>query len=187
MIDYEKLKLAHELAEKCGLYTGITAYAYFKSVDHLDNEYKYRLYLDDCDIYIDETYSNIDDLISRLKELVEPEVKQEAKYKVGDEVWFMAYEEAMRDVTIKVEKDEDGFWYRLQNGFARERALYPTKSALIESRIEYWRKLQDEEIKDAIGKTMLCQKECGHEGKIAYMHGPKNTTMKCIKCGEFYR
>lgn len=192
MIDYEKLRLAHELCTKTtnyfirlelGIEEGIGDIELF---DISSNEIEY--------------FKSLDDLITKLKELTQ----SQPKYKEGEEVWFVGHNRQILTLVISaIEKDIDGYIYADLNGNAfewLEHELYPSRQALIESQIEYWQGLlPDSEMKPLFEgeiKSFNCAKAirdhhelvCQHEsdGKI-YAPYPPMLDYKCKKCGEYYK
>ncbi len=162
MIDYEKIKLAHELAEKEGA-------AIYYTYKNSDGNYV--------------SGNDLDQLLLEMTRMNQP--KQ--KYKVGQEVWVKSYSvfneghmsmDAYKAVVIPF-RDCD---YRRGEDLIRticngdeyvcgESFVYPSREALIESQIQYWTKLKN---------------ECHHQDDgNCYTSHP--SMCKCIKCGEFYR
>lgn len=123
MIDYEKLKLSHELAEKtvCAI-----LYAYKKS------------YSVPFVCWID-----LDQLLFEMKELN----KNNCKYKIGQKVWRLNDEDEPESFIISNIEcySEEKNWYFLDDtdNCWIEEQLYPTRESLIESQIEYWKSLKD--------------------------------------------
>lgn len=177
MIDYQKLKIAHELAGNCTNYTCVTCDARFNAADNisdnLDNEYNYRLYAyvkagadETC---IDEYFDDIDDLIEKLKELTKSE-EPKSKYKVGDEAWFINDADAIcsaRISRITVSKAfeasllETCYFDRDGCLLGAEHEIYPTKIALIEAQIELWTSLKNQE-KSTDSNNVSMQENCRH-------------------------
>lgn len=140
MIDYEKLIQAHE---KC-----------------LGTKYYFDIALgiDDGLIALFDSQSNesfvcnpddLNDLITKLQELTQPK----ARYQVHDEIW-MIYTNEPRCFTVFESIHYEGEWSYTLHGdnfkWRNESELYPTKSALIESQIDYWRQMRvDEAVKES--------------------------------------
>lgn len=181
MIDYDKLKLAHELALQTSYVIEVTLGVdedmmdvYIRNVDDESENYNQHLYA-----------HTMDDLIAKLHELAQPK----AKYEEGAEVWFVVLGINWTPIQAHTETYRDGKYYVAPNWY-REEELYPTKSALIESQIEYWETMRAREYENDVTK------ECQHEsdGK-QYTLQDKLTPdgnrhlhhNKCLKCGEFYR
>ena len=168
MIDYEKLKMAHEICSKLN--------DHYFSIDFCVNTKspKYDISITYAKDGISVDVSDIEELITKLQELAKPE----QKYKVGDEVIFLHHEGIEKgtvdDVNVynncyiyHVVADKEGF----QMGEAR---LFPTRQALIEHQIQYWDSLQ----------------ECQHEWSglpTTSEFIPLQYQAKCSKCGEFYK
>lgn len=141
MIDYEKLKLVHEFADKNLFYisTSIT------SGDDGDRYCKFLATLlpNDNDNYC---FDSIDDLIAKLRELTQPE-EPKAKYAVGDEVFFVGFEQQIiQDKISRIQKMTDGSFLFIfdYSPTQNESQIYPTKQELIEAQIEYWHELAAE-------------------------------------------
>lgn len=158
-IDYDKLKQAHELNKKA------TNYSIMINLYPHTNLCFYALY--DLNQAEQIDCKDIDDLISKLKELTQPE----PKYEDGQEVWLMytpIYTSTMQPGKFKTDahKYEDGVhqYCLIGNGVAltwrEENTIYPTREALIDAQIEYWTCLKNEE-------TSICSDdvsmECEHE------------------------
>lgn len=203
MIDYNKLKIAHELANKVRPSDGCIT-IYFAYQIGSDGELKplYSVFTEDRDGMTDDLdFYNIDDVIAKLRKLTQPE----SKYKVGERVWYSNFGVPIHAEIEAIELDEGGNWIMLKNvtGKSREEFFYPTKSTLIEAQIDYWRDQLSEELEQHVSdyckpkpavlsvtpdklKSLLGDKCRQHEsdGK-SYLSTPPQ--YKCIKCGEFYR
>lgn len=175
MIDYEKLKIAHELALKVDR---AIKYIFGNSIANTPcHQFYIQNYTEE------ERCDDIDDLISKLQELTQPE----PKYKVGDEVWYLdlpinkihigIIRRARYDEYVINGEDND-----TKDDFTADE-LYPTKKSLIEAQIKYWKSLREPE-------------ECQHESdgidhflysKDKKFRFPVVEFNKCTKCGEFYK
>lgn len=131
MIDYDKLKIAHTFIDKCESH-------YLAHINSKKHGHEYTLV--DWKIEMpDLIYDNIDDLITKLRELTQ----SEPKYKVGDVVFIvdagneLAQVEFMHDeyYGYGAREPSDGY-------FIDEKHCYPNKAALIEAQIEYWSNMQ---------------------------------------------
>ncbi len=174
MIDYDKLKQAHDLASE--------RYQQSKwcriSIDYVGtrNIIEYRL-MTSINGDEDWCFTNLDNLIAKLQQLTQPK----AKYKVGDKVWLISY---CGSVICEWEIEDIDIWseekYLFGDSWYTESELYPTKSALIEAQIEYWvnelKKLPV--FSQLTGQYILQTKECQHE-RNGYVN-------KCKTCGEYY-
>lgn len=180
MIDYDKLRIAHELAYKYPETLKITlinnhqnsSKCFFSIVYNTDMEWM--------------DFENIDELITKLKELTQTK----PKYKVGDEVWGLTHGKEIFD--LKIERIAFGYkdieYHQDTKGWVvYESEIYPTKQALIEAQIEYWTCLRNEE---KLTQYEDMSKECQHESdNYSYItnHQPQEHSKKCLKCGYFYR
>lgn len=167
MIDYEKLKLAHELAYALSKDTGnrcdIKVSIYFGDKPI----FGYCHYGSEPNFY--ESMS-IDDLIAKLQELTQPK----PKYEIGQEVWFILDRNIHYQKIDDISKNKYGEWtYESNCLHLNEERLYPSRESLIDAQIEYWNSL----------------KKCQHEsnGKMyGAMEWGAAGQLKCKKCGEFY-
>jgi hypothetical protein len=118
MIDYDKLKLAHELAEK---YDSEILYAY-KSGDIS---------------YI--CWVTLEQLLLEMEELS----ITKCKYQVGQEVWRVNDEDDPIQLIIKaIQPGSDNAYLDDLDNWWVEEQLYPTREALIEAQIDYWNGLK---------------------------------------------
>lgn len=192
MIDYEKLKIAHEYAEKlskiteCSTHIKIIHFTHFNPVFILIDSSK------DMD---ELEFNNLDDLITKLQELTKPE----PKYELGNRVWYQYHGKPFGANIVFVGNEE----YEIDdsknnNGktWFTETELYPTKQALIEAQIEYWSSQLDTrcvlspDIK--INQHEVDIDRCQHESsRILRLSdggdGLCHYDVKCKKCGEFYK
>ena len=127
MIDYEKLKLAHELAEKSG------------------REIVYA-YKNQEDIFV--CWVTLEQLFYEMKELTKP------KYKVGDIVWF-EHHKLLIEAKIEerfIEPPDVYSVYPLTSPSIKftvgESNLYPTKLDVIRANIKHWEELYAENYGD---------------------------------------
>ena len=132
MIDYEKLKIAHELANKLSLST--------------DSQVRICVSFN-CEVIMydiygpTEVYYNIDKLISKLNELTPPK----RKYEVGETWWYLELDIGdhfpIPDFMVITEGNKD--WSR------KDEEWYPSKQALIESQIFHWQSLRAPTIQES--------------------------------------
>jgi len=178
MIDYDKLKLAHELILKVDEKYAIATHAACTFDTY------YRLYAQNCDWF--EDYESIDELIAKLEELTE----SKPKYKIGDIVWFVILAREWLGIETEIDAIDDNKYHVSYGHWMHENELYPTKAALIEAQIEYWISLREVQpgIKGTTGPMELYPpKECQHESDGSTWLLEMGKHMKCLKCGEFYR
>ena len=137
MIDYEKLKVAMELATKINCYLSI------ELVHAHDSCGTSRMIIcfreSGC---LNQSFDSIEDLIAKLQELTKPE----PKYKLSDEVFILHHDMVQ---SLRIHKNPvhypAGYYYLTELGEIYEAVLFPTRQALIEHQIEYWRnQLEDE-------------------------------------------
>lgn len=180
MIDYEKLKLAHDYLIKHEIKAKIIHGLL------IDEEGNHKGYLSLTPLNKDTiTFNCFYDLMKKLQELTQPEPKP--KYK---DAWFVSSHQTIE--CTKVENQE-GYIYCSEShrdGFGR--TMYPTREALIEAQIEYWKSLSA--ISDGY-TPVICQHESdGHKYDKDLPAFDNNGVMifrelfnKCNKCGEFYK
>lgn len=188
MIDYEKLKIVHDLARKLTVGTGNRCDINVSVYD--DDEALFGI------IWNRETteYLNIDSLIKHIQELTRPE----PMYKIGDSVYWMdGRNQIQSGEVVRIDNEYSEFVYYATDNkwYIDEEHLYPTKQALIDSQIEYWQKLKVENYQPKFEGKVLGVK-CEHEsdGTFRNINNPRDSSTfetpiyqpKCIKCGEFY-
>ncbi len=190
MIDYDKLREAHELAHIYGVNNNetstITCIVYFSAQE----TYQWNS-------YSNETYitRNIDDLIDKLKELTQPE----EKYK---DVWYLSNN---LPACTKV-LNKDGYICGDETALsALGQMMYDSREALIQAQIEYWQSLSEDKSCEHLWVGDKCyhclaEKICEHESDNQYhyecegghfdLDTPVNSSLtqvrKCIKCMEYY-
>jgi hypothetical protein len=179
MIDYEKLKKAHKLADK---YTEMNFPRIVNiSTIHGKEILSWRLFCleitDDSKLVFDWKFTTEDDLLDKLKELTQPE----PKYKVGDEVWIVEDDECQSYVVDGISGSRYYLSHPYNRGLIYESKLYPTKQALIEAQIAYWLSLKIDEDAKELGMQKIG--ECQHESDSTQFGPP----WRCKKCGEFYK
>ncbi len=211
MTDYNKLKIAHDLA--------ITNKIRF----HTKMEDGYDMHL-----LTDSGFAtnNLDEFIEKLEELTQPK----PKYEVGQKVWIPIGNKP-EDIQIERIVHIENYWhYCTDFGSYLESDVYPSKEFLIQAQIDYWTNLKIE----AVSASKMCRKcgmqrmldgkcwnlgcdyiepqqstcteairkhheledeqePCQHESDdnlhtIVSLHSIiSNAIFKCKKCGEFYR
>lgn len=224
MIDYEKLEKAIELCNKIKSLTCdsliLTTHAFF------DGHGKLHMKLTLHKAPINYDFYNLDDLIAKLEELVKPE----PKYQVGQKIWVQSLQSECENVlsmhafegTVIPCKPCD---YGLSEPYVRviagndeyssaESFCFPTRQALIEHQIQYWKSLLEDEIEQHVspyaepqfegeikgfgydgnkfdGKADIdkCQHKSSGYTKIIESQGLAfdDVAHKCIKCGELYK
>jgi hypothetical protein len=136
MIDYEKLIIAIDLADKgCPDFPhtiGITIYTCKQ----------------DCSFLLEWRGNSVeipcvDELIAKLQEITKPK----HKYAIGQEVWVNSSKQIPFSCYVIKQYDCSDFEYVLyiQNAdeefCMKERFIYPSREDLIRSQIEYWKEL----------------------------------------------
>ena len=172
MIDYEKLKKAHELAEKLSYESDeiIRIYTVFyqknKPFVSAENDF-------------DEIARGEDAIIAKLTELTQPEQKyKEAWYIHNGDV--LSTEVLNKPGYICCDKTE-------RNAIGRH--MYETKEALIEAQIKYWQSLHPDyqPLPMSSGGCGVIE-ECRHESDGSYcINSLGKSGDKCKKCGGFYK
>ena len=151
MIDYEKLKIAHDMAFK------ITKNS---EPNYMQVRYRFVFDSDEFRFYAELglnygrenlEFRSIDDLISKLKELT----KRLPKYEIGQEVYYL-YQLKRTFLPLEISEinpiREDGrVTYRTGNGMVFEEDIYPSEDALIDAQIDYWKKLKMQSISESNG------------------------------------
>jgi len=130
MIDYDKLKKAHELINKINIYTRINITIREDECYIFDARFN-----DDCDDR--NAFTDIDELIAELEKMTQPK----SKYAFGQSLWFMHQDTIVNE---DLKNFNDGRYYFLFNFryyHVKESDLYTTRSALIEAKIQYWQTL----------------------------------------------
>lgn len=139
MINYNKLKLAHELAGKLNERLDITV-CYFVA------DCQPTFVLDHADFKNNVTSCNLDDLIAKLKRLT----KTEPRYRIRQKVWMTVINGFKLDIdSARIT------WSRFNNGqneytidscpndfYILESELHPTREDLIDAQIKYWESLK---------------------------------------------
>lgn len=169
MIDYEKLKLAHTLCKKIPY----DSYSFdCWCCTRFDSGFFYTLTFEDEHNFTHEYESeDIDDLITKLKELTEPK----PKYKVGQLIWFVVDSKIYSYNIENIEEDRCGdFIYNGDDWKIYESDLYPTKQALIESQIAYWTSLREHDAQR--NQPEVDVDRCQHQ--VTFDSG-----FICVKCG----
>lgn len=134
MIDYEKLKLAHELATKWNEHALISVQFWSNKFDRYD----YRLELHGVTEWLT---GDIGLLIEHLLEIAHPP----PKYKVGDIIWFNWMDEMQSDTVREVFLSAKYEWLYDTERYhhVKERLAYTSRYALIDAQIDYWNSLKE--------------------------------------------
>lgn len=152
MIDYEKLILVHKLYPQ----------GYLKIIPIFDKngEFEQMNYSMDIDGVIPDYFLNIDDLITKLQSLLKPT----PKFKLSDDVWFMHDGLLMCGVVDKINFYNECVIYHvstIDDGFTMgEGLLFPTRQALIEHQIDYWRNMLGEELEQHVSNYCEPKPDC---------------------------
>ncbi len=192
IIDYEKLKLAHDLAEKLLYASDYDSVSLIVGVVKEYKEVEYSLVIN-CER---KTSSfNIDYLIAKLQELTTS--KAEPKYKLWQEVYFLSEGEIDESKVYEIDDSHTPYFYQLElcGAWWREDQLYSSKEELIDAQIEYWKSMKDQFVDK---NEIVCEHESDgrFHGKTPIGHSSSSIpgslpagckhVNKCKKCGEFY-
>ena len=139
MIDYEKLKEMHELANKWSKDNGLMMiFSHRFGATHNDFKLQYQ--------GIDDYFETLDNLITKLRELTQ----HEHKFKIGDTIWYLDEKNdpdyikidsiSYFNYTVLYKSKDENF------SISHRHDLYATRNELIKSQIEYWHKLLHSEI-----------------------------------------
>jgi hypothetical protein len=185
MIDYDKLKLAHELALKIDY-----AFSHKFVLERFNNNNLHQVFELWGENYSNIYSHNVDDVISKLQELT-GELKH--KYQAGDEVWLIDDSEICTAIIDKYDNEEYLLRHCAQidsgmntgKGWTAKDKLYPSREALIEAQIDYWQSLRKFECPkcNLPWSSCQCKLECEHESDgTAFIIS--NKPFRCIKCGK---
>lgn len=198
MIDYDKLKIGqkifvirrNKITDDCAEFEISTEYV--TKLEHKSEPYDGLFYCTKskyCDLNIErrrqDIYLSLNDALQAIKNLTQD--KPKPKYK---DAWYVQDGKIFKTVV----RNQDGYVFgEFTDVSALGRTMYPSKQALIESQIEYWASLKNEEIST---KSEDIRKHCVHkfDGKFyhAFTKDPcdiRNTmhfVCKCADCGEWY-
>ena len=142
MIDYEKLKIAHELFSQLPKDTEWYKLIITKNLLLHPNPPTYFWYEIICADGLISTSYFIDDMITKLTELTQPK----CRYKVGDVVWYDSYYGELRSLLIEEIELCEGEC-RLKNNstgsFICEDVAYESKNSLLDEKIKYLESLRE--------------------------------------------
>jgi|GEM_PF-2141414 hypothetical protein len=134
MIDYDKLKQAHNLCRPTSLF--------FDTTFGLDNDLWFVIRDLDNDDWREEIIG-VNDLLQKLQELTEPK----PKFKVGQWVYILLN---CFDIGYgKIDRHDDDYQIKIENGCFKvfeECFIFATKEALIQFQIDYWTCLKNQEL-----------------------------------------
>ena len=197
MIDYEKLKIANDLAADSERY-------YFKVMMGFKTFVKFILFISNDHVIL-ETH-DIDELIDRLKGIT----KDQPKYKINEEVWIVVGDEPFQTTIVDYFYNPDGVFCHYEvdqkDGLIsknfHEDFLYSSPEALILSQIQHWYLLLCQkdihQFEDHTGECAWCGRseqdlatECTHisDGRLYRPQTDKGISTlykKCVKCGEYF-
>jgi len=162
MIDYEKLKRAHELAEKYRLSGKNISIHFHYNEDNSGIPHYYNLY-SNCYASRPISQGSIDDIIQKLEELTKPE----PRFMIGDKLW---YEQDQEIASVVLNENSVNWDFH-------DKEFFLTKSELIDAKIKLWESKREHEV---------CQHE-PDELTCITNHIPQQYSKKCKKCGEFYK
>lgn len=194
MIDYEKLKQAHELAKKYEdkVKGNVSISVEFENEEgnpiyelkHYELRPEFKIITN-----IKNSYWDVDDLIAKLKELIKPE----PKYEDGQEVWMMylpVYANTLQPGKFKIDarKYTDGVHQYCSYGngvgltWREENTIYASKEELIQAQVDYWLSLSDKSTTE-----ILCNKIGDDAEKRFNEVASDSNGIKCKHCGGFYK
>lgn len=211
MIDYEKLKICHQLAQTLSNKTECSVH--IEVVFHELSAPEFVL-IDASSNPDGEAYRDIDVLIKELHFLTQD--KPKPKYAVESPVFYLEDNKMIEFIVKDIYFDGEGYSYiDCEDNEGQfdviESALYPSKQSLIESQIEHWiNELKSlPEFKKLTGQYILSTKdeecvdtqmnqdevdlhECQHDQDNDFVDPgcagiKKGIRKKCKHCGEFYK
>ena len=143
MIDYEKLKMAHELAKSKFKMFKMDIFLVEGAITSMSGLLHYDYDLDSGIFKYYIKFAYVEQLLNALTELTKPE----PKYKPNDVVFFSKDDSVCWFVASVATWDDalNEFCYGYHGDFSyRESCLFPTRQALIEHQLQYWKKMRDE-------------------------------------------
>jgi len=151
MIDYDKLKLAMDLAEK---YSGQeNKCMYIRTVFPFNSLVSNTYTMNFGGINVQEIgFNDIDELIARLQELTQ----RKSKYALGQKVLFRFHDNIWQVIIEGHKYHGRTLWYQTNIGDVISSRLYPSREALINAQVEYWSSLANSD-------ESLANSECDHE------------------------
>lgn len=183
MIDYEKLKIVHTMAENLFVNFTMDLTSINGAIGMCCGvlKYDYKLSEDGPCGYIKEIpFANLDFLLKELEKLTQ----HESRYKVGDEVWYIDCtnkEGPICQATIGNIQSHDLVFGEIKDYgdlssglLVPLDCLFPSRAALIECQLKYWSKLYEETYP---GYLCLIRKAPKNECKHLWVRG------KCHDCG----
>lgn len=180
MIDYEKLKEAHELLTKEVKEGIITATVY----SNMQKGVYYRIQI--AGVSGTEIYT-MDELLTKIKSLIPASSKNAYKYKLNQEVWYLVENEMMPFKIVARDCNKvEVTYYNEDDCYLFESEAYPSREALIDAQIKHWNerkvevestgKCEKEEVAKYSGATMC---SCDH----LIVMSPLGQPLICEKCG----
>jgi hypothetical protein len=197
MIDYEKLKICYELADKLSKPAILTISVTHGDIGRVYGVLQYDYSLFDAKYMGEFKFTCIESLTEKLQSLVRPE----PKYKCHDTVWFMDKGQIQKGIIDDINVFNNCHIYHVSSdgeGFMMgELKLFLTRQDLILALIEYWKSLLDAPIIDerTIQPFKTCCKNCnepwsscdcnqpGKRKSCDHMLDPDNRI--CMKCHEY--
>lgn len=189
MIDYEKLREAHELAEKYAKKTDSVCSTSVTIRFNSRHEIEYQFEFHGVNDYEEIEPCTLDDLITRLQELTQ----SQPKYAYGASLWFHYNDEIINEFVQEIDKDSYNQWqYHLGDFYIKEHQLYLSREALIQAQIDYWTRLANNETSHPTNAESSFNKECQHESKDNLLFFINSSVgeipcYRCIKCNLPYR
>ena len=140
MIDYEKLKIAHELLDKNKEFYLIHTHNSKCTIEIIKDQFELLSFKNKNDFYF--VTCNLDELISKLQELTKPQ----PKYELWQEIYYLCDGEITKSKVYEIDKMGDAYLYRVElcGEWLEEKLIYPSKESLIEAQIEHWQSLKNQ-------------------------------------------
>lgn len=138
MIDYEKLKMAHELLQK----VRVKECSIALHVGHYNNIV--LTYIDENELRHEYEFSNLDDLTTKLYGFF----PKRPKYDLGQLVYYVQGTLIVHANIIQLPKSECDVYiinsYLCEDLPIKEKMIFPSKRLLIQDQITYWKTLANE-------------------------------------------
>ncbi len=154
MIDYEKLKLAHELASKITSNNKAILFSVCHGKIGMVNPLETFTFTIYSSIEPKEEYFSTDDIDNLLAKLTEL-TQQKPKYEVGQTWWFLdgpAFEQFPEPRSIVITEENENY-------YRADEEWYPSKEALIDAQIAHWQSLREPTIQESCERFTASARE----------------------------